>query len=184
MGYVENVQAQWDDWEIERKWGAACRNEMVKFWSRTRFDVFWTQTFRGRTSEWGARAKWLSFLADINLHLDLSLALWVVEPHANSDSTHVHALLSTRLPLSPTKYSREWRHWKESAWKRVGKAFVIQTHQHTPTWYVLKYLMKDPRTDRDFMTPTPKPREKLWGVWTPKDSDGTIHGVKGRKKHD
>lgn len=169
MKYVERIVAEWYDADLRKKWGTICRNETAGFFCRTRWDVFWTQTFRNQTSEWGARAKWLSFLADFNSRLALSQVLWVVEPHVNSDSHHVHSLLSMRLPLSFSRYELEWRSWKEEAWKNLGKAFLLRTTRDAPIWYVTKYLMKDAPSYYKHLTPERQPKEKMWGLWTPDD---------------
>ena len=174
MGWAEAIQEEWNDQAIERMWGPWVRNELVRFFSLRQWDLFWTQTFRVQTSEQGAAAKWCSYLADFNSHLPLKECLWVVEPHKDWASHHVHALLSTRSPLSSRTFSLSWRVWKESMWRRFGKALILRTNHQTPLWYVLKYVTKKPKTDWELYTPPPAPRKNLWGLWTPDRPQDTI----------
>lgn len=155
MTYLDTVVNQWEDDQMLRTWPNKVKTEMMQWVASFRWDIFWTQTFRVSTSASGARTMWLRFLADFNSRLapvdqsgvinSVDTCLWVTEPHQSFPSNHVHALLSMRRPISLTTWKKEWRRWKEAAWKRLGKAFLVQTNHNAPIWYVLKYLTKDAR---------------------------------------
>jgi hypothetical protein len=174
------------NWDLANRMDAHARRSVVSFMRQHTWQIFWTQTFRTRTSENGAQQRWLHFLAESNLLSTLQAHMWAVEPHANIPSHHVHALLSMKQPTTSNgspKYFElfwsEWRGWKERAWREMGKALILKADEQAPIHYVLKYVLKKtatggtarPTADSIDARPTP---ENLWGVWTADEAEDSI----------
>lgn len=137
----------WETTKIETSTLSDAKRALVSWLSRRKWDVFWTQTFRGRVSAFGAQASWLRCLAECNRRSTVKAAMWAVEPHRQWPSHHVHALLSMQRPMRLTNWSAEYRPWKEHLWRSVGKALILPTRPQTSLWYVVKYVHKRPKTD-------------------------------------
>jgi len=182
MGWAERTVQAWDDetrsWDAARAEAMNRNRKLVTWLSRTRWDIFWTQTFRHRTSENGALAKWSRSLAEFNSHLTVTDAIYAVERHAHFPSHHVHALLSMKRPLRWTNWTNVYRPWKEWCWRTMGKALIVPCRANAPLWYVLKYVTKSVNdswwTARMQQLTTP---ENLWGVLTNSDLRSTVFRV-------
>ena len=167
MTWAERVMESWTTTRIECQ--TTAQRALVDWLSRDRWDVFWTQTFRHRTSAFGAQAKWLRCLAEFNLRTTVRAAMWAVEPHANFPSHHVHALLSTQQPTPLTQWPSVYRYWKEHWWRSVGKCLLLQTFPTTSCWYVVKYVNKRPKA-----TWTNSTHILPWGILTGTDIRGLM----------
>jgi len=169
MTWAERIESQWndDDYSFSRRLNNASERgrKLVAFMSTMTWHVFWTQTYRRRTTAFGAQAIWLRFLAEFNSHSTVTGVTWAVERHASGLSHHVHALLSMKSRPSCTNWRNVYRPWKEWAWRTMGKALILRTNHNTPVWYVLKYVTKKVNESAD---PLP------WGILTGPDVPGTI----------
>lgn len=170
MTWVERLQNEWAALQVAQAELTPPQSQLVGWLSRRRWDVFWTQTFRGKHSPWAALAKWSYCLAEYNSHSTVKAVLYSVEPHERFPSYHVHALLSMKRPLCLTKWRHEYRPWKEHCWRTCGKAVILPCVTATPVWYVIKYVTKK-QAPKTWQTGT---EEKLWGIWV---DDDVPHGV-------
>ena len=170
MTWAERTKAKWlsDDQEnpaLDRWLRQDRHKRLVGFCYRTRWHVFWTQTFRGRHTEDGAQSRWLRYLAGFKWYSSLERVLYTVEPHANIPSHHVHALLSMNCARPLTTWANDWRYLKEEAWKLMGKALILPVVDNEAVSYVLKYVTKLPRNIAwERWTPSPASAQGLWGI--------------------
>ena len=173
MTWAERVRAAWDNpalnWDLAQRISRGDKAELVS-WLRygdNRWDVFWTQTFRGKHSENAAMVRWQRFLAESNLLSIVRAHISVVEPHRTYPSHHVHALLSMKSEQCLTSFLQDWRGWKEKAWRELGKALILKCDERAPIAYVLKYVLKT--TAQHAMRgqrSTAGTPENLWTLWT------------------
>lgn len=177
----------WQDAWSKRANARGAASELIRWCNRRVWSVFYTQTFRRRTSLAGARAIWCSYLADtLSYSAAIRAALWVAEPHPTApERYHVHALLSLRSTeqswitemLScisqrrPSKHSNWWRQYyrslKSTAWRRLGAArlWPITSGECATVWYVLKYVTKTLRAE--ISHPERRPTHQIdWDIWT------------------
>lgn len=181
MTWAQRVVDAWDDptrnWSMEMDAARNLNRKLVSYLCGAfRWDIFWTQTFRQRSSEQGASTLFLRCLAEFNSHSTVRAVVYAVEPHASFQSHHVHALLSMKRPLCWTNWRNVYRPWKEWAWRTMGKALILPCRKHTPVWYVVKYVTKtDSRTSWMARMHRQKTPENLWGVLTADGEDGTLH---------
>lgn len=169
MTWAERVMESWETTKIDRATMTDGQKSLVAWLSRRDFNVFWTQTFRGRVSADGAQASWLRCLAECNRRSTVKAAMWAVEPHANYPSHHVHALLSMRLRTLWTNWRSVYQPWKEHLWRSVGKALILPTRPTTSCWYVVKYVNKSPTVHWQQGTP-----KNLWGILTSREIQSLI----------
>lgn len=173
MRWHERVQAAWANpalnWHLQKLNERGTKNEAVSWLRQETWHVFWTQTYRGKHSECGAMVRWLRFLADHNLLSLLKAHMWAVEPHATYPSHHVHALLSFKSPKCLKSFLQDWRGWKETAWRELGKALILEADEKAPIYYALKYVLKTSGTSvrgAPQANGASRTRENLWGIWT------------------
>lgn len=165
MTWAERVTQAWENpslnWDLAKRVERTAKRKCCAWLSRNRWDIYWTQTFRGRHSENAAERRWQHFLAASSLDLILKAHMWAVERHVSTPSHHVHALLSMKSRTCLTAFWRDWRRWKERAWATMGKALILRTSETAPIWYLLKYVLKTTNS-----SPTVPSQENLWGIWT------------------
>lgn len=180
MTWAERVRDAWDNpnlnWDLAARVERQRKRTAVALLSPIRWDIYWTQTYRGQHSEVGAQQRWLRFLAESSLLSILAAHMWAVEPHASTPSHHVHALLSMKSLTSLGVFWKEWRGWKERAWGTMGKALILRTSETAPIWYVLKYVLKEASGGSATTMGNGRNRsaENLWGIWTACNESG-IH---------
>lgn len=169
MKWVERIQAAWANpalnWTLDELQRQETTRSLVSWLRQENWDVFWTQTFRARASEFAAMALWQHFLVESSLLSLIKAHIWAVEHHPNSpDRHHVHALLSMKSPQHLTNFMNDWRGWKEKAWAGPGKAMILRADEKAPIHYVLKYVLKKNKTCVG--TRPTATKENPWGIWT------------------